>query len=254
MESPLPYRTEVEQPEREFPSHLKRWKMTIIEPFVFQFCTAFRERKQLADKVNEIIDYLNNGGGDVPTDIQEQIDDIKNRLDDDKTDISDLEASLLELNGTISDLETDIDGKAEKNWLKPNSFFWDSSFVTKNTETQKITLNRDFLVYYVFGNQICGTVYLAKGTVLDYDSTPIKVVNIPSYSTATAIDVHCYSVTAQHLFQNGVSISVDMTGRHYTVSEGSITSSPIQGTFYASYSDNLKSISGTDYRIGFYIR
>lgn len=80
--------------------------MVRIEPFVFQFCTAFRERKQLADKLNEIIDYLNNGGGgggDIPTDIQEQIDEIKERLDNDETNIE-------TLSNTISMLETTVSG------------------------------------------------------------------------------------------------------------------------------------------------
>lgn len=34
--------------------------MSRIQPFGFQYCTAFRERNQLANKVNEIIDILNS--------------------------------------------------------------------------------------------------------------------------------------------------------------------------------------------------
>lgn len=37
--------------------------MVEIEPFKFQQCTAFKERYQLGNKLNEVIDYLNNGGG-----------------------------------------------------------------------------------------------------------------------------------------------------------------------------------------------
>lgn len=88
--------------------------MTIIEPFMFQFCTAFHERKQLADKLNEVIDYLNNGGGggggDIPTDIQEQIDEIKSRLDDDESDIDSLTSDIASLTGNVESMQTQMNG------------------------------------------------------------------------------------------------------------------------------------------------
>lgn len=83
--------------------------MVDIEPFRFQFCTAFKERKQLADKLNEVIDALNNGGGDVPTDIQEQIDEIKQRLDDDESDITDLSTAIDGIDSNLTTMQEQID-------------------------------------------------------------------------------------------------------------------------------------------------
>lgn len=83
--------------------------MVDIEPFRFQFCTAFKERKQLVDKLNEVIDALNNGGGDVPTDIQEQIEEIKQRLDDDESDITDLTTVISGIDSNLTTMQTQID-------------------------------------------------------------------------------------------------------------------------------------------------
>lgn len=83
--------------------------MVTIEPFRFQFCTAFKERKQLADKLNEVIDALNNGS-DIPTEIQEQIDEIKQRLDDDESDITDLVTAINGIDSNLTTMQTAIDG------------------------------------------------------------------------------------------------------------------------------------------------
>lgn len=227
--------------------------MTIIEPFMFQFCTAFRERKQLADKLNEVIDYLNNGGGDIPTDIQEQIDEIKSRLDDDETDIDDLETSLTEINGAISELETDIDGKVGKDWTKLGSFYSIENHVTKDVTNQKITLNKDFLIYYTLGTSTTGSIYLSKGTVLDYDSTPLKVQCIPFYQSPTGITIHIYSMVASKLFSNGAK-SIDMNGQYFTVVDGAMTCDSTSGTFTVTYSDSLKSSSTTNFNLGYFVR
>lgn len=59
--------------------------MAIIQPFSFQFCTAFRERKQLADKTNEIIEVLNSADlENLPTEIEginQDIDNLNDRVE-----------------------------------------------------------------------------------------------------------------------------------------------------------------------------
>ena len=39
--------------------------MAIIQPFRFQYCTAFHERKQIADKLNQVIDQTNTNTDDI---------------------------------------------------------------------------------------------------------------------------------------------------------------------------------------------
>lgn len=63
----------------------------------------------MANKLNEVIDALNNGGGDVPTDIQEQIDEIKQRLDDDESDISDLSLAISGIDSNLTLMQAQID-------------------------------------------------------------------------------------------------------------------------------------------------
>lgn len=85
--------------------------MVRIEPYIFQKTTAFKERVDIANKLNEVIDYINRGGGgggDIPVDIQEQIDEIKSRLDDDETDIEDLNSDITSLENNIQNITTSI--------------------------------------------------------------------------------------------------------------------------------------------------
>lgn len=77
-----------------------------VEPFTFQASTAFDERVQLADKLNEVIDALNHVGG-IP-DIQTEINGLKQSVASLQESIDSTDANLAtvegNLNKTISDL------------------------------------------------------------------------------------------------------------------------------------------------------
>lgn len=77
-----------------------------VEPFTFQASTAFDERVQLADKLNEVIDALNLVG-DIP-DIQTEIDGLKQSVASLQESIGSTDTNLAtvegNLNKTISDL------------------------------------------------------------------------------------------------------------------------------------------------------
>ena len=77
-----------------------------VEPFTFQKCTAFDERVQLADKLNEVIDALNLVG-DIP-DMQTEIDTLKQSVASLQESIGSTDTNLEtvegNLNKTIADL------------------------------------------------------------------------------------------------------------------------------------------------------
>lgn len=81
-----------------------------IEPFQFIRSTAFSERVQLANKLNEVIDALNQIGS--VDDLQSQIDAINSEISEIQTAIGNTDTSLAELenqvNGLISEVNTTI--------------------------------------------------------------------------------------------------------------------------------------------------
>lgn len=80
--------------------------MVIIQPFTYQMSTAFKERVDLADKLNEVIDLL-NAWGDVPEQfeqVQEQIQSIGQQINDITTKISTIETNLGQLQTTVTNL------------------------------------------------------------------------------------------------------------------------------------------------------
>lgn len=94
-----------------------------IEPFQFIRSTAFSERVQLANKLNEVIDALNQIG--TIDDLQTQIDAINSEISEIQTAIGNTDTSLAELENqvnalvsevnttikqAISALESDVDG------------------------------------------------------------------------------------------------------------------------------------------------
>ena len=82
-----------------------------IEPFQFIRSTAFSERVQLANKLNEVIDALNKVGN--VDDLQTQIDTINSEISEIQTAIGNTDTSLAELenqlNGLISEVNTTIE-------------------------------------------------------------------------------------------------------------------------------------------------
>lgn len=80
--------------------------MVIIQPFTYQMSTAFKERVDLADKLNEVINLL-NAWGDVPEQfeqVQEQIQTIGQQINDITTKISTIETNLGQLQTTVTNL------------------------------------------------------------------------------------------------------------------------------------------------------
>ena len=81
-----------------------------IEPFQFIRSTAFSERVQLANKLNEVIDALNQIGS--VDDLQTQIDAINSEISEIQTSIGNTDTSLAELenqvNALISEVNTTI--------------------------------------------------------------------------------------------------------------------------------------------------
>ena len=70
-----------------------------VQPFEFQSVTAFQERKELADKLNEVIDALNSIG-DIP-EIQDEIDTIK-------ADITAIESGLTSTDADVATLTNSL--------------------------------------------------------------------------------------------------------------------------------------------------
>ena len=81
-----------------------------IEPFQFIRSTAFSERVQLANKLNEVIDTVNNIG-DLP-DLENQIAEINSKISELEESIGNTDTSLADLenqvNGLISEVNTTI--------------------------------------------------------------------------------------------------------------------------------------------------
>ena len=94
-----------------------------IQPFTYQASTAFQERVQLADKLNEVIDALNSLG-DLPdlenqiTELTAKVTELEESIGNTDTSLSELEnqlnALISEVNTTIkqsvSALESEVDG------------------------------------------------------------------------------------------------------------------------------------------------
>ena len=88
--------------------------MVIIQPFTYQLTTAFKERVQLADKLNEVIDLINSWG-DVPEQfeqIQEQIENIKQDINTIQTTISSIQSNLSALQTTVTNINAKLNRAA----------------------------------------------------------------------------------------------------------------------------------------------
>ena len=105
----------------------------MIQPFTFQFCTAFRERKQLADKTNEIIEVINSADlENLPTEIENIEQDITNlntKVEDYNTtqnqniaNLSDyVDAERVIIVNRLNAIEEDIDKIKSPNWYLPRN-------------------------------------------------------------------------------------------------------------------------------------
>ena len=79
-----------------------------IEPFQFIRSTAFSERVQLANKLNEVIDALNQIGS--VDDLQSQIDAINSEISEIQTSIGNTDTSLAELENQVNALVSQVNG------------------------------------------------------------------------------------------------------------------------------------------------
>ena len=79
-----------------------------IEPFQFIRSTAFSERVQLANKINEIIDGINSIG-EIP-DLQAEIDAIKGTISQIQTDITDTDSDVSDLSNQVNTLISEVNG------------------------------------------------------------------------------------------------------------------------------------------------
>ena len=77
-----------------------------IQPFTYQASTAFKERVQLADKLNEVIDALNKVGN--IDDLQTQIDAINSEISEIQTSIGNTDTSLAELENQVNTLVSEV--------------------------------------------------------------------------------------------------------------------------------------------------
>lgn len=77
-----------------------------IEPFQFIRSTAFSERVQLANKLNEVIDALNQIG--TVDDLQSQIDNIKGMITQIQADIADTDSDVSDLSNQVNELISEV--------------------------------------------------------------------------------------------------------------------------------------------------
>ena len=120
--------------------------MTMIQPFHYEFCTAFRERKQIADKTNEIVAILND-------EISPSIDELTLSQSELREDINDLNVKVNpswikveDSNDIYIDNILQNDLKIEINILYYFKFPDISSSVLSEFDRQTIYLKKDSLI------------------------------------------------------------------------------------------------------------
>lgn len=129
--------------------------MAIIQPFSFQFCTAFRERKQLADKTNEIIEVINSA-------------DLENL----PMEIERIDENIADLNHTIEQIENQL----EENWiLCPSDMDLYDYETSKISHDLKIVYSIPYDVRPTYAQNLItyhmtGTIYLKKDDIIDPNS------------------------------------------------------------------------------------
>lgn len=102
--------------------------MVDVEPFTLQKCTAFKERLQIVDKLNEIIHVLRNVPDDTETRLNEQDTKIDNFIEDTTQEITNFETTV---NNEIDTFE---------------------NAVNENIETFKTSVNEEITLFKTFVN------------------------------------------------------------------------------------------------------
>lgn len=135
----------------------------IIQPFTFQFCTAFRERKQLADKTNEIIEVLNSADlENLPTEIE--------RIDQ---NIANLNTYVSEVDANLTHRIDQIEEQISEDWiLCPSNMNLYDSGTSKISHDLKIVYSipydvRPTYVQNLITYHMTGTIYLKKDDIIE---------------------------------------------------------------------------------------
>lgn len=182
--------------------------MVAIQPFSFQFCTAFRERQQLAEKTNEIINVINSADlEDLPTEIEginQNIDNLTHRVDQ-------------------------IEEELNTEWiLCPSDYqIYDYSTKTINHDTKIVySLNFDYKLTYVdnvMKHPVMGTMYLSKGDIVDLQKP------LFSYFDSNYSD-NDYNLIFGDMKINLSTISYGMSREPYNFNVHGVCIDPINGT------------------------
>lgn len=155
--------------------------MAIIQPFSFQFCTAFRERKQLADKTNEIIEVLNSADlENLPTEIEEldaKIEDYNTTQSQNLLNLSDyVDAERVIIVNRLNAIEEDIDEIKNPNWiLCPSDMDLYDYETSKISHDLKIVYSIPYDVRPTYAQNLItyhmtGTIYFKKDDIIDLDN------------------------------------------------------------------------------------
>lgn len=142
----------------------------MIQPFTFQFCTAFRERKQLADKTNEIIDVINSSN-----------------LDEITAEIERIDQNINDLTDRIDQIEEEI----QEDWiLCPSDMDLYDYASSKISHDLKIVYSIPYIVQPTYAQNLLtylmtGTIYLNKDDITDLNN-----VIMTGHSMTTGNDIN----------------------------------------------------------------
>lgn len=115
--------------------------MVEVEPFTLQKCTAFKERLQIVDKLNEIIHVLRNVPDDTETRLNEQDAKIDTFIEDTSQEITDFETSV---NDEIDTFETTVNDEIETFKTSVNTEINTfKTFVNNEIDTFESTVNTE---------------------------------------------------------------------------------------------------------------
>lgn len=182
--------------------------MVRLEPFTFEKCTAFRERKQIADKVNELVETLNDDEIFVQPetfetyreelqDYADTVDTFDGRITDVESDTSTLETRVTTVervsNGNTGSINTLTRQLRDLTTLENNHYTslvthlgetnravsdntddiedLNSSVSTLNNTTMKYTGNQTVTGDTVFVGTVSGTLVLSGVNRFTFDPT-----------------------------------------------------------------------------------
>lgn len=138
----------------------------MIQPFTFQFCTAFRERKQLADKTNEIIEVINSADlENLPTEIE--------RIDQ---NIANLNTYVSEVDANLTHRIDQIEEQITEDWiLCPSNMDLYDYETSKISHDLKIVYSIPYDVRPTYAQNLItyhmtGTIYLKKDDIIDVNN------------------------------------------------------------------------------------